>query len=193
MSLAVFLIALLAAKPARHIWPDKVPSALLAGDIVPVSNRLLESVFVPALIGTVAPSSGDALIDKPHMADGALGGVDTIGCATRITTKFPALINGQKLFPAVFTLFLNGNVLLAGVSFVCGNGCIVFLTDPFRVLSTFAAILLITIHRFKFSPADFTDFRGDGASPSFWLKYTAKPWHGQLRGNQNCILCPRIE
>lgn len=166
---------------------------MLAGDIVSIPNRFLETVFLPAFIGTVAPPGGDSLIDKPHMADGTFCGVYAVSLATCLAAKFPTFIYGQELFPAVFTLFFDGNVLFTGMPFVCGNGRIVFLTDSFRVLSAFAAILLITIYGFKLSTADFTDFCGDSASPSFWLKYTAKPWRGQPDLSQNGFLSSCIQ
>ena len=67
---------------------------MLAGDIVSIPNRFLETVFLPAFIGTVAPPGGDSLIDKPHMADGTFGGVYAVGFTTRLTAKFPAFIYG---------------------------------------------------------------------------------------------------
>lgn len=140
---------------------------MLARNIIPVPNRLLETVFLSAFIGAIAPAGGDALIDKPHMADGTFGGVYAVSFTTRLTAKFPALIHRLELFPTAFALFLDGDILLTCVPFVGGNSCGVLLADPFRVLTAFAAILLIAIYGFKLSTADFTDFCSDNASPSF--------------------------
>ena len=187
MGLAVCLIALLAAKPARQIWPDKVLSTLFTGDIIPVPNCFLEAVFVPAFIGAVATAGGDALVNKPGVANRAFGGVYTVSFTARLAAEFPIFIYRQELLSAVLAFFLDGDILFPSMPFVGSNGRGVSLANPLRILSAFVAILLNAIHGFKFCPADFTDFCGDDAPPPGISITETTELVNQLRA-QNLIL-----